>query len=324
MLRPFQIVSDNIVYVAGVAEFQFPRTTKGSSRCAIIGISHSMTDQNLGEFPNAFGTILTRLSVAGRNYFSGRCPLPLISSEIASADAPNSGGNFANRFFGSHIPTPDVYLGGNTRCSGMAISGSEEIVMRLEQLDSEIPVTQVTLWCVQWPDDLDDPEQSSWEAMYKDGIGETLFIGNEQIGFPATGGGFEFSPLPQPPSSRALRRVGFRGVLTSDTGTTFGFEIAAESAPGFNNLLIEVDGDFSRPPQNRFTAARTMLGLIDYPVFNGIYDMQRNERSTVRVLVGGVGIAPDQGFIFYVVHMFEGRNFRTPPNGLLESATAIS
>jgi len=321
MLRPFQIVSDDITFVAGVAEFQFPRTTKGSSKCAIIGISHNF-DDNSAEFAHAFGTIVTKLSIAGRNYVRGRIPLPLISDSVANGDAPVGDGNFANCFLGSHLPTPNIYLGGNTRCSGMAISGSEEIVMRMEQLDPLIPVNQVTLWCVQWPDDED--QQDDWRAMYSHGIGEAYFIGNENVGFPASGDNFEFSELPQPPSSRALRRVGFRGLLTDEIGGTFGLENAGSAVPGFNNLFVEVDGDFSRPPQNRFMNARSMAGLINYRIFNGIYDMQRNERSIIRVVVGGAGIAPDQDFRIYFVHMFEGRNFKTPPNALLGSATAIS
>ena len=323
MLRPFQIVSDPIVFVGGIAEFQFPRTTKGSSRCAIIGMSHNVTGAGiLGN--SAYGVLLNRISVAGRNYFTGVTPLALVSSEVSGFEAPAESSNFANRFFGSYLSNPNIYIGGNSRCSGMAVSGSEEIVIRLEQLDQTQTVNQITLWCVQWPDDLDDPEQATWEALYRDGIGETFFIGNSNIGFPGTGDGFVFNPLPQPPNARALRRLGFRGVMTSNTGEILNTENNALGVPGFNNLLVEVDGDFSRPPQNQFTAARSMLGTLQIPVINGIYDMQRNERSIVRVLSGGVAIAPDPAFTIYVLHMFEGRNFKTPPNALLGSATAIS
>lgn len=323
MLRPFQIVSSPIQFVGGVAQFQFPRTTKGSSRCAIIGMTHNMTGSDI-DLESAYGIIITKISVAGRNYFSGRAPLALLSNEVGGFSAPVSNGNFANRFLGSTLPHPDNYLGGNSRCSGMSVAGSEEIVIRLEQLDATRTVNQIALQCLQWPDDLDDPEQASWEAMYKDGIGETLFVGDSHEGFPGSGEGFGFSPLPQAPSARALRRLGFRGCLTTDTGDVDGLENRAANLQGFNNLLVEVDGDFSRPPQNEMMAARSILGLLNYPVANGIYDMQRNERSIVRFLSGGSGIAPDSRFLIYALHMFEGRNFRTPANGLLEAATAIS
>lgn len=324
MLRPFQIVSDPIEFdLDGLAIFQFPRTTKGSSRCAIYAISHNLTGADILS-ESGFGVILTGLSVAGRNYFTGRVPLPLMSDAAAGAVPPATHANFANRFYGSAIPHPNTYLGGNSMCSAMAISGSEEIVMRLEELDSQSTVNQVTLWCVQWPDDLNDPEQVSWEAMYSHGIGEAFFVGNENVGFPATGDGFVFNPLPQPPSARALRRLGFRGVMTTGDGSILFQEQAPAGTPGFNNLLMEVDGDFSRPPQNRFANARSMAGLLGFPVTNGIYDMQRNERSTVRILSGGVAIAPDPDRRIYILHMFEGRNFNTPPNALLGAATAIS
>jgi len=320
MLRPFSIVSSDIVYDAGVAEFQFPRTTKGSSKCAIIGISHRLE----GTFVQGFGTILTKLSVAGRNYFRGRTPLPLVSNEVAGIGAVGNVQNSANRFLGTHLTNPFSYLGGNSRCSGMAIDGSEEIVMRLEQLVPLGPavVTQVTLWCVQWPDD--ESEQSEWDAMYTHGIGETYFEGSEQIGYPASGDGFEFTVKPAPPSSRALRRLGFRGVLTNDLGIVFGLETTTDATPGFSNLIMEVDGDFSRPPQNRFANARSMAGLLGFPTLAGIYDMQRNERSIVRILSVGAGVAANPALNIYILHMFEGRNFKTPPNGLLNSATAIS
>lgn len=327
MLRPFSIISDEIEYdTAGAssAEFRFPVTPKGFARCAIVGVRFKVS--GVAVFVSViqgWGSLLERLTVAGRNYVQGEIPFPLIASHLVTGGIPYSF-PWANRFLGSAILLPGQMLGQGVMGAAIAYGPSDEIRMRVRRLQNEAFVDRVILDCVQWPDDAKDPSVATWNALRYSGLGEAYFIGRQTVGYAASGTQLVFDELPQPPSARALRRTGFRGVITDLNGSTqvggLGFEEGAPAEATLNNVSVEVSTSFQRPPQNDFIPFRGLIGLIGGEIVTGLVDMAQAERSILRLNFTGTNPGDPEKLI-YTMHMFEGRDEAAPT---LQAATAIS
>jgi hypothetical protein len=328
MLRPFSLVSDEIEYETGgasAAEFRFPDTPKGFARCAIVGMRANITGvDGIVQVVGLWGTELQRLTVAGRNYFQGATPFPLIGAETVSGGSGLSiGFPWWNRFPGSHVPLPNTMLGQGIAGAGIALGPSDEVRMRLFRLGDGAYISRVTLDCVQWPDGKNEPSNAGinaqWDALRFSGLGEPYWVGNKRTGYPAAGTQLVFDEHPQPPSARVLRRTGIRGALLDLGGIAF-YEIGDAAAATANNLSAEVSSSFQRPPQNDFVPFRNIIGLNNLEIVTGLVDLAEDERSIVRL--NAVGTNPGEPErLLYVLHMFEGRLEGAP---VLEAANAIS
>lgn len=323
MLRPFSLVSDFIDYTGNVAEFQFPTVPKGSARCAVVGMRYNVS----GDDPVAvatiegYGTVLERITIAGRNYSQGPILLPLIAANLApGGGALPLGFPQFNRFPGSRIALPGNMQGQGVLGSGMSFGPGDEVRVRLARLAGNSFVNRLILDCVQWPDDQKDPSHAVWEAMRFKGIGETYFVGSRIIGWPGAGASLQLEVLPQPPAARVLRRQGFHAAMTQADGNPLGVELSDPAGETFNNIEAQVWTSFQRAPQNDAAPIRSIMGLMGLETALGLVDMQENERSIARLdFIGTAPAAPDR--LIYVVHMFEGRDEGAPT---LEAANAIS
>lgn len=324
MLRPFSLVSDEIDYnPANVAEFQFPSVPKGAARCAIVGIRYAVT----GDDPAAVATIegystnLERLTVAGRNYWQGAAPMPLIAAAVIPGGAAIPlAFPWSNRFLGSHVPNAGMMLGQGTTGAGIAFGPADEVRMRLVRIAGDTFVNRIVLDCVQWPDDQADPFHALWKDLRYQGIGEAFFVGSALPEWPGAGAVRQLEVLPQPPSARALRRTGFRACMTFDNGNVIGTELGDAATPALNNVLATAWTSFQRQPLNQAAPLRALFGLTGLEIATGLVDMQENERSIARLDFTGSAPA-DPTRRIYVLHMFEGRDENAPT---LEAANAIS
>lgn len=324
MLRPFTLVSDFIDYDAGnVAEFQFPAVPKGSARCAVVGIRYSVAgdDPVAVQANEGWGTVLERLTIAGRNYTQGPVLLPLIAgSMVPGGGSLPLGFPAFNRFPGSRLALPGNMQGQGVLGAGMSMGPNDEVRVRLARVNGLSFVNRLALDCVQWPDDQRDPSHATWEAMRFKGIGEAYFVGSRIIGWPGAGASRQLEVLPQPPAARTLRRHGFRAAMTTETGSPFPTEIGDAASETLSNVEAQVWSSFQRAPQNDAAPIRTVMGLIGYEVVTGLVDFQENERSIARLdFIGTAPAAADR--LIYVCHMFEGRDEAAPT---LEAANAIS
>lgn len=321
MLRPFSLVSQDIEYdLGGFANFRFPETPKGSARCAITGIRYVVrSDDPAVLLIDGYGTLLERLTVAGRNYVQGQIPMPLIAAATVTGGVP-FGFPYVNRFPGNQIGLGDNSLGVPWLGSAIAFGPSDEVRMRLFGLNPTIRVTQVILDCVQWPDDMNDPSLEIWKALRYKGHGEPYFIGSRLEGWRAPGTTEQLEELPQPPSAVVLNRTGFRALVMDNTGNVSNFEVGDIGSPTMNNLSAQAYTSFQRPPQNRFIPLRTLAGLTGMEIATGFVGMEQDSRSIIEIQYTGTAL-PDNVTDVYVMHMFEGRDQNVPA---LNAANAVS
>lgn len=309
-LRPFTLTSDSLVYTNDVADFQFPAVTKNGARCVVVGLSGRPTGANVATV-GAWNTFIQALTIAGRSYVQNEVNFSLIDTHSVFSTQPLAVGA-RPRWPGSVPLLPDGSL-----AAGLGLASGEEVRMRLRRFSSGAYVDQVTLHCVQFPDNPADPLNQVWERLTRQGIGEALFMGFNREGWPVAGTQQLFDLLPQPPRARALRRHFTRGaVLLANTPVNGEVGVAASAA--LNNLLVRTYTSQNRPPQNAAVPGRAALGIPGSDPWIGLVDLDSRERSAVEITYLGA-LNGDADIHFCT--LFEGRDITAPQLG---AATAIS
>lgn len=315
MLRPFTVNSDGINYTANRATVTFPVVPKGSARCMIVGIRGRPRGANAAAI-GTFSTLLSSLVVGGRQYVQGDgIPLGLLDGGAVPI-ATSLGVPRTNKFLGTQVLLPWGDIG-----AGIAYGENDSVRLVLDRFNADSFVDQVTLDCVQFPDDPKDPANEAYYRAKSRGIGEPYFIGQRVTGWRAAGAVLNLEVSPQPPTAVVLKRTGARGVvLASATGSPASTEIGAITARTFNNLQAQLFTAGQRPAQNGMAPARSVIGLPGYDPATGVVDLKRSERATLRLQFAGTSAANADRDLFFV-QMFEGRDEAAP---LLEAANAIS
>jgi hypothetical protein len=316
MLRPFVNPSDEIVYTANQAEFQFPIVPQGSARSCIVGFTFEPVE--LGRSDKTL-TRLVRFSVGGRYYFSG-APVPLALFDgltLRQNDAENGAQYFTRgAFTGDAIPLP---FGCGAKSAAIPYRPGEAVRVTLERDDLSNGVRRMILHCLQFPDDRADPMNNLYDDLNR-GKGEASFVGHA-LTWPAAGSAVQLEAIPQPPSGQVVRRTEARAiVIDSADGTIQEFGLPA--ATTLNNVLAELSTSFERAPQAAPTSARSVLGLPGWQPWGiGTVDLRLQERSRVNVTFAGTAL-PDPTVSLYLLQMFQGRPMNQAK--LLGAANAVS
>ncbi len=302
MLRHFTIVSDSISYSAGVAEFELPRRTKGSSRCAIIGWDVRAADRQF-----ALQNLLDYLQVGSRQYVQG-------DSIVLGLFTPAPPGAANNESMGRpYLPGSSVQLPDGTSCGAICVLPGERIQMRLTDLTGNAaPIDQIVLHCVEYPGDCQTREEqqaaeSAWDLLRR-GIGESLIWGNE-LAYSA-GGVATLEQIPKGPNAQAYRRKEVRGVAHDATG-------ALEEAD-FGSLLLLVYSQTQVPTTNQGIPARSIAGHGALAIVGAAsVDLGNDERAYLQVSHP----TPAAARVARFATVYEGRS---ESGAWLQAARAIS
>lgn len=276
MLKHFTIVSDTLTYSASIAQFEFPRRTKGRTRCAVIG-----WDADAANASMKLANVVHFLSIGPRQYVQGD---PVVFG-LFTGVAPGAGNDvtLGRPFF----PGDSVLLPDGTTCGAMMINPGERIELRLADLTGgSAELRQVILHCVEFPDDCQDPAEqrdtdAAWERLQR-GDGETLLYGNA-LSYSAAG----ITPLeavPKGPNAQAYRRQEVRGACYDASG--------ALQEDDFTLLQVLVYSQTERPTANAGVPARMIVGHGALPKPGVVrVDLRNDERQYIEVTAPTPGAA---------------------------------
>lgn len=194
-VRGFQLRSGTISFTSGAVTLQMPRRTRGTSRCAIVGITYDADDPQDGLL-----VAITSFQVGARQYVQGDNGGVILGLLAGSAVPLGTGSGNAWAQFpyfpcsrqigpdgaiaGNGIPLP-----GNKFAGGILIKGGELITISLAEVQAgSNPINQIVLHCVQFDDGPSDADRKAgkfdpvlekfWDDFANKGIGQVYFQGS--------------------------------------------------------------------------------------------------------------------------------------------------